>query len=96
MAKARSVPSDHAPLAGLPVRSVTVGSAGEQVAVHVGGQLGPDRIPVVCVAGYNRNMADYRDFLRVGAPLTLAIAFTTAWLARWLWLGGPLLPGIGG
>jgi pimeloyl-ACP methyl ester carboxylesterase len=69
MAKARSVPSDHAPLAGLPVRSVTVGSAGEQVAVHVGGQLGPDRIPVVCVAGYNRNMADYRDFLRVGGQL---------------------------
>ncbi|MGN6684175.1 MAG: alpha/beta fold hydrolase [Devosia sp.] len=69
MAKARSVPSDHAPLAGLPVRPVTVGSAGEQVAVHVGGQLGPDRIPVVCVAGYNRNMADYRDFLRVGGQL---------------------------
>ena len=38
----------------------------------------------------------FGDFLRVGAPLTLAIAFTTAWLARWLWLGGPLLPGIGG
>ena len=38
----------------------------------------------------------FGDFLRVGAPLTLAIAFTTAWLARWLWLDGPLLPGIGG
>ena len=31
-----------------------------------------------------------------GIPLTLAIAFTTAWMARWLWLDGPLLPGIGG
>ena len=77
MAKARSVPSDHAPLAGLPVRPVTVGSAGEQVAVHVGGQLGPDRVPVVCVAGYNRNMADYRDFLRVGLPLTILMLVVT-------------------
>ena len=35
----------------------------------------------------------FGDFLRVGIPLTLASAFTTAWLARWLWLDGPLLPG---
>lgn len=69
MAKARSVPSDHPPLEGLPVRSVTIGSAGETMAVHAAGQLGPDRVPVLCVAGYNRNMADYRDFLRVGRHL---------------------------
>lgn len=69
MAKARSVPSDHPPLEGLPVRLVTVGSAGETMAVHAGGQLGPDRVPVLCVPGYNRNMADYRDFLRVGRHL---------------------------
>lgn len=69
MAKARSVPSDHPPLEGLPVRLVTVGSAGETMAIHAGGQLGPDRVPVLCVPGYNRNMADYRDFLRVGRHL---------------------------
>nr|WP_298133513.1 SLC13 family permease [uncultured Pseudoxanthomonas sp.] len=38
----------------------------------------------------------FGDFLRVGVPLTAAIAVTTAWLARWLWLDGPLLPSIGG
>ncbi len=38
----------------------------------------------------------FGDFLRVGIPLTAAIALTTAWLARWLWLDGPLWPGIGG
>jgi len=38
----------------------------------------------------------FGDFLRVGIPLTAAIAITTAWLARWLWLDGPLWPGIGG
>jgi di/tricarboxylate transporter len=40
------------------------------------------------------NPGQYRfgDFLRVGGPLTLLIGLTSAWLARWLWLGGPLLP----
>ena len=31
-------------------------------------------------------------FLRVGLPLTLAIALVSAWMARWLWLDGPLWP----
>lgn len=34
----------------------------------------------------------FGDFLRIGIPLTLLIAFASAWLSRWLWLGGPLLP----
>jgi di/tricarboxylate transporter len=40
------------------------------------------------------NPGQYRfsDFLRVGAPLTALIGLTSAWLAQWLWLGGPLLP----
>jgi pimeloyl-ACP methyl ester carboxylesterase len=65
MAKPRSVPPDHKALAALPVRMVTVGAAHEQIAVHVSGTLGPGRTPVVCVAGYNRNMADWSDFLRL-------------------------------
>ncbi|MEO7222892.1 MAG: alpha/beta hydrolase, partial [Devosia sp.] len=44
---------------------VTVGPAREQMAVHVSGTLGPGRTPVVCVAGYNRNMADWSEFLRL-------------------------------
>ena len=31
-----------------------------------------------------------------GLPLTVAIALVSAWMARWLWLGGPLLPGLAG
>jgi pimeloyl-ACP methyl ester carboxylesterase len=65
MAKARIVPSDHKALAGLPVQMVTVGRDAEQLAVHIGGVLGPERVPVICVAGYNRNMADYSDFVRL-------------------------------
>ncbi len=37
----------------------------------------------------------FGDFLRVGLPLTVVIGFVSAWMARWLWLGGPLLPAFG-
>jgi di/tricarboxylate transporter len=38
----------------------------------------------------------FGDFLRVGLPLTVIVALVSAWMARWLWLGGPLLPHVGG
>ncbi len=38
----------------------------------------------------------FADFLRVGLPLTAVIAIVSAWMARWLWLGGALLPTFGG
>ncbi len=38
----------------------------------------------------------FGDFLRIGLPLTVLIALVSAWMARWLWLGGPLLPHFGG
>jgi len=28
----------------------------------------------------------------VGVPLTVMISLVCAWVARWLWLGGPMLP----
>ena len=34
----------------------------------------------------------FGDFIRVGVPLTIGISLASAWLAQWLWLGGPLLP----
>jgi di/tricarboxylate transporter len=34
----------------------------------------------------------FGDFLRVGAPLTVAISVVSVWMAQWLWLGGPLIP----
>jgi len=40
----------------------------------------------------NPGQYTFADFLRVGAPLTCLIGFASAWMARWLWLGGPLLP----
>jgi di/tricarboxylate transporter len=38
----------------------------------------------------------FGDFLLVGLPLTALVAFVSAWLARWLWLAGPLLPHVAG
>jgi di/tricarboxylate transporter len=35
----------------------------------------------------------FGDFFRVGVPLTIGISLVSAWLAQWLWLEGPLLPG---
>lgn len=40
----------------------------------------------------NPGQYTFGDFLRVGVPLTTLIAFTTAWMARWMWMGGPLWP----
>lgn len=37
----------------------------------------------------------FGDFLRIGLPLTALIALVSAWMARWMWLGGPLLPAFG-
>ena len=34
----------------------------------------------------------FGDFLRIGLPLTVLIAMVCAWLSRWIWLGGALVP----
>ncbi len=69
MAKPRPLPTDHKILSALPVQMVTVGPAREAMAVHVAGRLRRGRAPVICVAGYNRNMADYADFTRLARSL---------------------------
>jgi di/tricarboxylate transporter len=38
----------------------------------------------------------FGDFLRIGLPLTVLVALTSAWMAQWLWLGGPLWPAFAG
>ena len=61
MARPRTVPVDHPAFAGLPVSHVTL-AAGLRAAVHVSGNLSSRRLPVVCIAGYQRNMSDFADF----------------------------------
>jgi pimeloyl-ACP methyl ester carboxylesterase len=69
MAAPRPLPTDHKGFAQLPVKMLTVGRGSEQMAVHVVGRLSPARVPVICVPGYNRNMADYAEFARLGQSL---------------------------
>lgn len=37
----------------------------------------------------------FGDFIKVGVPLTVMIGLVASWLAQWLWLKGPLVPGMG-
>lgn len=59
----RVVPTDLPIFANLPARQVTIGPADEAMAVHIGGQHGRGRTPIVCVPGYHRNMADFAEFI---------------------------------
>lgn len=69
MAKQRALPQQHTQFEALPITRITVGRGSEHIAAHVAGQLGPGRVPIVCVPGYNRNMADYFDLVRLGRTL---------------------------
>jgi di/tricarboxylate transporter len=42
----------------------------------------------------NPGQYTFGDFVRVGAPLTVLIGLTSAWMARALWLDGPLVPSL--
>ena len=50
MARTRPLPDDHKVFVSLPVTEVTVGNAGEHLAVHVAGTLRANSVPIVCVA----------------------------------------------
>jgi pimeloyl-ACP methyl ester carboxylesterase len=58
----RSVPDDYGAFARLPVTRYSVGPASEAIAVHVAGRLTSSRTPLLCIPGYQRNMADFADF----------------------------------
>ena len=60
----RNYPPDHPPFAALPVRTITIGTGANQLAVHISGRLSSRRVPVICVPGYQRNMTDFTDFIR--------------------------------
>ncbi len=59
-----SPPADHPPFAALPVRTVSGVAAGHRLAVHVSGRFTADEPPLICLAGFNRNMTDFTDFMR--------------------------------
>ena len=63
LAPRRTVPAGHPAFASLPVRLIAVEDAREHMAVHVAGELRSGRTPLLCLAGYQRNMSDFSDFI---------------------------------
>lgn len=63
MAKKRLVPGDHKPFSTLAVMMIPTRTAHMAAAVHVAGTLARGVMPVVCLAGLHRNMADFTDFV---------------------------------
>lgn len=55
---------DHPAFAAMPVSHVTAGPARLQLAAYVSGRLSGEGLPLVCLAGYTRNMLDFSDFIR--------------------------------
>lgn len=65
MPKHRTVPPEHPAFADLPVRIVTLSASEERMAVHVQGQITTTGLPLICVPGYQRNMSEFADFVRI-------------------------------
>jgi len=61
--KRRVVPLDHKPFATLPVQFIETRDATVRAAVHVTAPLTRGKIPLVCIAGLQRNMSDFSDFV---------------------------------
>jgi pimeloyl-ACP methyl ester carboxylesterase len=62
MPRLRKLPAEHPAFAPLPVQMMTLADGGLQAAVHVRGTLASQRMPVVCIPGYQRNMSDFTEF----------------------------------
>ncbi len=58
----RTVPDDHAAFVPLPVEHIVLSDARTRAVVHRRGRFSSGRMPIVCVAGYHRNMSDFSAF----------------------------------
>ncbi|RYG27272.1 MAG: alpha/beta fold hydrolase, partial [Burkholderiales bacterium] len=63
MPRSRTIPADHSAFSPLPATPVSL-AGGVRAMVHVAGQLGGKRLPVVCIPGYQRNMSDFSTFVQ--------------------------------
>lgn len=59
MSRQSPPPDTHDAFAGLPVRHIRCTGPGSRMAVHISGRLDDRRMPIICLPGYCRNMADY-------------------------------------
>ena len=59
------LPETYPAFADLPVQRIAAGPLDEKLAVHRHGDEADRRPPLVCLAGFQRNMADFADFVRL-------------------------------
>lgn len=59
----RRIPKEHAAFAGLPVSHILLTDGRTRAAVHFRGRFNAQLMPLICLAGYNRNMSDFSDFV---------------------------------
>ncbi|WP_297109089.1 alpha/beta hydrolase [uncultured Devosia sp.] len=62
-ASRRKVPDAHPAFVGLTVTHICLGDARTRAAVHLRGSFRAGRMPLVCLAGYHRNMSDFTNFV---------------------------------
>jgi len=58
----RKIPQEHPAFAGLPVTHIHLGDARTRAAVNLRGDFRSGRMPLICLAGYHRNMSDFSAF----------------------------------
>lgn len=63
MARRTFPPDDYAFFAQLPIKTILGSAGGQPLAFHLAGNLDDVRTPLICLADYCRNMADYGAFL---------------------------------
>ena len=62
LSRRRKIPDGHAAFAAMPVSHILLGDGRTRAAVHLRGDFGRGRSPLVCLAGYHRNMSDFSAF----------------------------------
>jgi pimeloyl-ACP methyl ester carboxylesterase len=68
----RTTPADHPAFAGLDVMRIPLQDGKTHAAVHVRGDLASSHPPLICLAGYHRNMADFSGFIETLQTTKLA------------------------
>ena len=57
--RTRTVPAEHLAFQNLPVQHIVMRDGRTRIAIHRRGTFDRDRLPLVCVPGYTRNMSDF-------------------------------------
>ncbi|KKB81097.1 hypothetical protein VW35_02750 [Devosia soli] len=70
MPSKRFVPPDHKAFAPFPIARIETRNPTVCAAVHVTAPLGRGPLPLVCLAGLHRNMADFTDFVAYFGRIT--------------------------